>query len=136
MEDLKKSEKILKKRNLNLTIVKNKKLIYSSKKSGLKGIVAAGEVLGTKLRKSALSDQIIGRAAAIISAHFHIDSVFGKKISKKGIEALQKHDIEHEYDEKIPAVVNEEGELCTFEKMLEDIEKPSKAYEKVKKEIS
>jgi len=135
MGDLKRSEKILQKRNLNLAIVKNKKLIYSSKKSGLKSLVTAGEVLGKKLRKSALSDRIIGKAAALISARFHVNSVFGKKISKKGIETLQNHDIEYEYEEKIPAVVNEEGKPCPFEKTLEDIEKPRKAYEKVKKDI-
>ncbi len=135
MKDLEKAKKILKRKNLKLAIVKNKRLIFSSKKPGLKGLILSKEELGEKLQESTVGDKIVGRAASLLCVNFGVREVYGNLMSKKAIKTLQNYNLKYKFEKKIESIKSEKGESCTYEKILKEDEDPSETYRKLKKKI-
>ncbi len=135
MNDLKRAQLVLEKKDLNLAIVRDGELIFESKAPGVEGLLKAEGELGGEVRGSSLGDRVVGRAAALISVYMKMRAVFGKIMSEGAIGLLGSYDINQEYDEKVPFIENEDGEPCSFEKLVEDHEDPEIAFKEIKSHV-
>lgn len=135
MDDLRKAREALEENELNLAIVKDGKLVFKSRSPGVGGLLEAEEELGEWGRGSSLADKVVGRAAALISVYLKMAAVFGEIMSQGAINLLERYDINHQYDEKVPFIEDEDGEPCPFEKLVEDYEDPEKAYMEIKSRV-
>jgi len=65
-KDLEIAKIFLKKENLSLIFIKNGKVLYSSKESGINSFIEAIDKCGEKLKNSSLADKVVGLAIAML----------------------------------------------------------------------
>ncbi len=73
-----------------------------------------------------VKDKIIGRAAALILAHFGIKNVHAQILSSTGKDALELQGIKFKFNELVDRVI------CRTEKMLQEEHNPEVAYQLIK----
>lgn len=133
MDDLEVAEQRLKDKKLNLVFVKDSKPIFETDKEGLGGFLQAIEELNDDLFGSSVADKIIGRAAALLCAYSNIKATFAVTLSQSALEILNKCNIYYEFDTLVPTILSlEKTDKCPFEKLVENINDPKKAHEKIK----
>jgi hypothetical protein len=132
MKDLENAKKRLKERNLSLVAVKNEKIIFETKLSGLRGFIQAIKSLDKELTDSSIADRVIGRAAALLSAYSHISAVFAVTISEEGVKVLKDNDIAYCFENCVQKILNSKKcDICPFEKLTMNLT-PAEAYSKLK----
>jgi len=124
----------LDKEELNLLILKDGEIIYSSKQDGMAPLLEAIDQLGLeKLLNSTVVDKIVGKAAALLIAYFKAEEVYTKLLSRSAIEVLKKYGISYAAEKVIDYIRNKEDkDICPFEKMVLKIEDPKEGYKKIK----
>ncbi len=133
MPDLKLAKRTLKEKNLNLSIVKNGKILFETRSSGVIGLLQAIEELGKELIGSSVADRIVGRAAALLCTYSGVASVFSITMSEEGRKVLEDNQILFQFENRVPNILNyERTDLCPFEKLTAGLTNPSEAYEKIK----
>ncbi len=133
MPDLKLAKRTLKEKNLNLSIVKNGKILFETRSPGVIGLLQAIEELGKELIGSSVADRIVGRAAALLCAYSGVASVFSITMSEEGRKVLEDNQIFFQFEKRVPNILNyERTDLCPFEKRTAGLTNPSEAYEKIK----
>lgn len=133
MPDLKLAKRTLKEKNLNLSIVKNGKILFETRSSGVIGLLQAIEELGKELIGSSVADRIVGRAAALLCTYSGVASVFSITMSEEGRKVLEDNQILFQFENRVPNILNYgRTDLCPFEKLTAGLTNPSEAYEKIK----
>ena len=133
-QDLELAKTKLIKENLSLVIVKNKKVIFKTKKQGVNGFLDAIALLNKKLISASVADKIIGVAAAMLCVYSGISSVFAQTISESGIKILKEKNINFFYKKKVSNILNKEKtDVCPFEKLAIKSKTSEEAYDKIKK---
>jgi hypothetical protein len=133
MKDLEIARIRLKDGDFSLVIVKNGKIIFETKSSGLRGFLHAIKLLDKELAKSSVADKIMGRAAALLSVYSCVTAVFAVTISEEGIKVLEDNNIPYQYENCVPNILNSRGEdLCPFEKLTMSFTNSAEAYSKLK----
>lgn len=98
------------------------------------GLIQAIDSLGDQITSSSVADKIVGRAAALLLAHFHAKEVYAAVLSERGFNTLMKYNVRIEYDKLVPEIMDRWGhDMCPFEKLSLTIGSPSEAYVKIKK---
>lgn len=137
MKDLEIAESLLKKENLNLVLVKNEQILFKSRSPGIKGPLKAVRELKGKITPSSAADRIIGRAVALLLAHLGVTRIFGETVSKEGKHVLERNDIYLRSKKIVPRITDEKAEkVCPFERLVNDIDEPEKAYLKIESEAA
>jgi len=133
MKDLEVARVRLKKGNLSLVIVKDGKIIFETKSSGLMGFLQAINLVDEELAESSVADKVMGRAAALLSVYSHVSAVFAITISEEGTKVLEDNNVPYQFENCVPKILNSKGcGVCPFEKLTTPITNPAEAYLKLK----
>ncbi|RJS76069.1 DUF1893 domain-containing protein [Candidatus Bathyarchaeota archaeon] len=133
MSDLELAKNRLKRKSLSLVIVKEGKLLFESRLSGINGLLEAIDKLSDKMHQSSVADKVVGRAAALLLAYSHVRETYAETVSKEGLKVLRENDVAVEYAVLVPQILDRTGKnICPFEKFSSNIKSPSEAYERLK----
>lgn len=133
MRNLDIAKDFLKNRNLSLVFVRDGKVIFESRLSGVAGLIQAIESINGSLHSSSVADKIVGRAAALLLIYSHVSEVYAVTMSKWGLTALEEAGIKAEYDNLVPKILNRRGDdICPFEKISLTVSSPDEAYKMLK----
>lgn len=118
MKDIDIAIELLHNERLTLAIVKDGKVVFSSKDKGIKPLYKAITEFKADLEGSSVADRVTGRAAAMICAHGGIKYLKTGLISDNGINVLKSTNIIYEYDERAPFIENRDRSgMCPIEKL-------------------
>lgn len=118
MKDIDIAIELLHNERLTLAIVKDGKVVFSSKDKGIKPLYKAITEFKADLEGSSVADRVTGRAAAMICAHGGIKYLKTGLISDNGINVLKSTNIIYEYDERAPFIENRDRlGMCPIEKL-------------------
>lgn len=119
--------------DLSLVIVKNKKVVFETKKQGVSGFLQAIETINQDLFESSVADKIVGVAAAMLCVYSGVSSVFAQTISDGGIRVLEANNIDCHFETKVSNILNRtKTDVCPFEKTAVSSATPKEAYTKLK----
>jgi hypothetical protein len=134
MKDFDMAKNRLVEASFSLVIVKNRKVLFETNASGVRGFLAAIERIGKDLKGSALADRIVGEAAAQLCAYSCVREVYAIVLSQCGKDVLKKNRIRFEYENMVPHILNmKKTDLCPFEKIVSGSTTPQEAYERLRK---
>ncbi len=107
-----------KKSGLGLEIWSGKKVIFSSKKSGIQGLL---EFIG-KHEKSAgdliIFDTKVGNAVALLCVFLKVNEIYGVLGSQMAAKTLKENNIKFHFSKTIPNILNKnETDICPMEKL-------------------
>lgn len=135
-KDLEIAKEILKKGNYSLVFVKNGKILFSSKESGINSFIESIDKCGENLKNSSLADRVVGLAIAMLSVYIEVNSVYAYIISRLGMKYLKENRIPFIYEKEVKEILNEnKKEICPFEKIAMQSKTPREAYLKIKEFI-
>jgi len=81
------------------------------------------------LKDAAVSDKIIGRAAALLFAHGGVCSIWAECMSDAAIDFLSGTAIIFEYATRVEAILMRDGsDICPMERRAADIDDPAAAF--------
>lgn len=133
MNDLDIAKCRLNEKKLSLVFVKNLEVIFETDKEGLSGFLRAIGKLNKELSAASVADKTIGKAAALLCAYSQVKAAYAVNMSKSGRRTLEEHKISRDYQFLVPAVLNRKRvDKCPYEKLVETIDDPKEAYEKLK----
>ncbi len=119
--------------DLNLVIVKKGKVLFKTKRHGIRGFLQAIEKLDGNLVAASAADKIVGVAAAMLCVYAGVTSVFALTISEEGIRVLEANNVAYRFKKKVPNILNrDKKDVCPFEKLAIDSGNSEEAYVKLK----
>lgn len=117
-KDVKIAKEHLHKNDLNFVLVKDGRVLEESAGRGIKPMYDAylkmeGDFLG-----ASLADRVIGKAAAMFLVEGKVKALYTDLISQVAYDMLVEENIEVEYGEKVPVILNRTGDdMCPIEKL-------------------
>lgn len=133
-ENLETAKNFLKEKGFSLVFIKNGKVLFSSKESGVNSFIKAIDECGEILRNSFLADKVVGLAIAMLSVYIGISGVYACVISKSGVDFLKKNKIFLIYEKEVEKILNrDKREICPFEKIAIESKTIEEVYLKIKK---
>jgi hypothetical protein len=121
------------KSDFTLQIFSKNKLVFKSKKEGVRGLVDYIKKYGKHFGDLTIFDRVIGNAAALLFAYLKAKEVYGVVGSKLAKKTLKKFKIKFHFKKTIPNILNkDETDLCPFEK-LSLLKSPEQLYNCLKK---
>jgi hypothetical protein len=125
--------KRLRRKELNLIIVKEDTTLFTSSEEGMKPLIEAINGIGlSSLGDAIVIDKIVGKAAALLISYFKAKEVHCIVLSTKGRTVLNNHGIIHYEERMTPEIMNRRGTgLCPFEQAVRDVDDPREGYERV-----
>jgi hypothetical protein len=116
-----------------LEIWSDKKRVYWSKKSGVKGLLDFIKKHKRRFKKLIIFDKKIGNAAALLFVYLKTEEVFGAIGSRLAKKTLRKYKIRFYFKKTIPNILNKKrNSICLFEKKSLN-KKPEEFYKSLKK---
>jgi len=132
-DDLNLAKQRLSQKNLSLVIAKNGRVLFETETHGISGLLTAIKQLQDTMAGSSVADQIVGRAAALLLVYSGVTAVFAVTISDGGIEILKDNRVFHEFDRRVPCILDSKRvDICPFEKLVAGFFNPKEAFEKIK----
>jgi len=108
----------------------------TSEKRGIAPIMELLKENRELLRGAYVADKVIGKAAALLLIEGGISYLHAEVISEHATECLQKANIEYEYQELVPYIVNRSGDgMCPMEETVLDVTDTKIAYELLQEKI-
>lgn len=102
----------------SFVLIKNEKIIYSSKAERLKPLIFCIKKHKKEMRGATVFDRVIGQAAAMLLAHAKVKEIWTPTISQDAKKYLEKNKIKIEFKKKIKNIMNRKGDdLCPMEKL-------------------
>lgn len=133
MEDLIIAKKRLRQKDLTLSILKDKQVLFETASHGISGFLRAIEELGERLKGASAADKIVGKAVALLCLFAGIEGVYASVMSREAKELFEENGIHAEWDELVGNILsNCKPATCPFEKLATGITDPSEAYKKLK----
>ena len=128
-------DSILESKN-SIAVIKDGLILSEKKGDGLRPILEVINELGEDINGSIIGDKILGKASSLLCVYSKARGVYSPKSTKNAIAILIKHNIPIQIDKIISYIENKMGnDICPFEKMIEKIDSPEKAYKILKKNI-
>jgi hypothetical protein len=137
MKDLDIAKDRLLEENCALVIVRNGRVVFETRASGIGGFLQAIKCIGTVMEESAVADKIVGEAAAQLCAYSRVREVYAAVLSQCGRDLLDKKNIHYEFENLVPHILNaKKTDLCPFEKLVAGSKSPEEAYERLRSRTS
>ena len=132
LNELEFARETLEKQQLSLVVVKSSGILFTSRASGVIGLVEAIRICGANLKGSVVADRVIGKAAALLCAYSGIAAVYAVVLSDSGKIVLDGFNIPIKYQELVSAILNRDRSgMCPFEKLTENISSPEEGYRSI-----
>jgi hypothetical protein len=120
------------KSGFTLQIFSENKIIFQSKKEGVRGLVDFIKKYGRENKEIVIFDKVVGNAAALLFALLGAKEVFSQIGSQLAEKTLKEFKIKYHFKETIVNILNkDESDLCPFEKLSLG-KSPQEFYECVK----
>jgi hypothetical protein len=128
----------LKNENLSLLILSGSMVLYCSKAEGIAPLIEAIDEVGIDtLRGSIVADRVIGKASALLICYFKAKKASAKIMSAWGADVLRANGVDYFAEKLVSEIRNKTNtDMCPFEKMIMEVNKPSKAYELIRSNLS
>ena len=109
-------------------VVKENELKQTACGRGIKPLLNLYKENAEDLEGSSVADKIIGKAAASILICAKAKEVYGKWMSRRGLELLEQYGIKAEYGTLVEEIRNMSNTgMCPMENLVKDIDKPEDA---------
>jgi len=106
------------KSDFGLEIYSKEKLIFRSKKEGIKGLLEFIKKNKKSVKDLIIFDKKVGNAVALISVYIGAKGVFGVVGSKSAEKTFKKFKIKSYFLKTIPRILNKKGtDICPLEKL-------------------
>ena len=129
MEDIDLARSLLEEEKWNLVIVKEGKVLFSSREREIAPFFRAVQSMGKSLHNAALADHIVGLAVAMLCLYARIASVYAGIASQAALDMLKGQGITVSSESTVPYISNYDGtDLCPFERMAGDSENPAQLF--------
>jgi len=129
VEDIDLARSLLDKEKLNLVIVKDGQVLFSSRERGVAPFFQAVRSMGKSLHNAAVADRIVGLAVAMLCLHARVASVYAGIASQGALDRLKKKGVAVSSKNVVPHISNYDGtDLCPFEKLAESCHKPAQLF--------
>ena len=126
--DLELARAILRAQDKALVLVKDGRVLGTGERKGVADLLALAERLSEEAQGAALADRVVGKAAAMVARSMGVASVYALLVSQPAREALVRGDVALEYEQLVPAILNEKGDgPCPLERLVAAIEDPEEA---------
>jgi hypothetical protein len=136
LKDIALAQNVIANEYVSVVIVDNGKIWRKKKGQGIRPFVEVIEEVGDEIHGSVIGDRILGRASALLCRYSKVRAVYSPQATKTAIALLIMGSVPAQVDKLIPFVKNRDGSgLCPFEKMLENIDEPKKAYNFLKEKV-
>jgi hypothetical protein len=123
----------VRKKDFTLSIVKDGKMILQSKTPGVSALVTAIEMDRQSFRGASAADKVLGRAAAMLFVYSEVKCVFALLASQDAIATLERFGMPFECEKTVAKILNRnQTSTCPFESLIQDVENPQDAFEKLK----
>jgi hypothetical protein len=133
MEDIGLARSLLENERWNLVIVKEGRVLFSSKKRGVAPLFQAIQSLGKGLHNAAMADRIVGSAVAMLCLYARIASVYAGIASQGALDMLKRRGVTISSKNIVPYICNYDGtDLCPFEKLAGNAENPAQLFSNLK----
>ncbi|MGD2065366.1 MAG: DUF1893 domain-containing protein [Dehalococcoidia bacterium] len=133
MEDVELARSLLENERWNLVIVKEGRVLLSSKERGVAPLFQAIQSLGKSLHNAAMADRIVGSAVAMLCLYARITSVHAGIASHEALDMLEGQGVTISSNSIVPYISNYDGtDLCPFEKMARNSENPAQLLSSLK----
>ncbi len=137
MSKLELARETLERQQLSLIVSKSSEILFTSRASGVLGLVEAIRICGTDLKGSVLADRVIGKAAALLCAYSGIAAAYAVVLSESGKRTLESFNIPVTYQDLVPGILNRNRTgMCPFEKLTENITSPEEAYRSIERSLA
>ncbi len=108
------------------------KIIFRSKKSGVKGLLDFIKESGEKRAGLIIFDKIVGQAVVLLAVYLKAKEVYGGTGSELAVNALEKYKIKFYFQKTVPNILNrDKTDLCPLEKLSID-KTPEEFYNSLK----
>ncbi|MFB3888011.1 MAG: DUF1893 domain-containing protein [Candidatus Bathyarchaeia archaeon] len=129
MSDLDIAKTELYEENLTIAIVKDGRVLYSTKSHSVSGLLDAIDQLGSQLEGASVADRVTGKAIALLCAYARMREVYAAVLSRKGQAVFKQNGIPCQWRELVNNILDaDKTSLCPFEKTATGISDPEKAY--------
>ena len=129
MEDIELAHSLLLREKLNLVIVKEGQVLFSSRGGGLEPFFQAVVRLGDSLHGAAIADKIVGSAVAMLCLYAQIASVYAALASTGALAMLREKGVTITNKNEVPHILNYDGtDFCPFEKLALSANNPSHLF--------
>ena len=136
LKDIELARKIITEEDVSVIVVNYGKIWNKKKGTGVKPLLEIIEEMGEELDGAIIGDKILGRASALLCRYSKVAGVYSPQGTKTAIALLIMGGVPCQIDKLIPFIQNKNGDdLCPFEKMLEGIIEPEKAYNILKEKL-
>jgi hypothetical protein len=129
IDDINLAREVLSSDDYSMVVISDGKILNHIKGDGLKPFMKIIDELGDDLEGKVIGDRILGKASAFLCRYSKVKGVYSPQATKTAIAILIIGKIICQADEIITFIKNRNGDgLCPFEKMLQNVETPGKAY--------
>lgn len=136
LKDIALAQNVITNEDVSVVVVDNGKIWRKKKGQGIRPFLEVIEEMGDEIHGSVIGDRILGRASALLCRYSKVRAVYSPQATKTAIALLIMGSIPAQVDKLIPFIKNHDGSgLCPFEKMLENIDEPKKAYNFLKEKV-
>ena len=126
MEDIELALSLLEEERWNLVIVKEGRVLFSSRERGIAPFFQAVQGMGKSLHNAAVADHVVGLAVAMLCLHARVASIYAGIASQGALDMLKKKRMAVSAKSTVPYISNYDGtDLCPFEKLAGSCRKPS-----------
>ena len=120
MGDLELARSVLEEEGLSLAIVKEGRLLVSSRERGVRPLYDAVVTLRESLHNASLADCVVGLPVAMLCVHGQVASVYARVASVPALAMLSDGGVRVTSGKSVPQIQNREGTgRCPFETLAE-----------------
>ncbi len=117
---------------LTLVVVKDRKVIFESRRRGVSSFLEAVDRLGDRLEDASVADKVVGRAVALLCIYSHVVLVYGDILSLAAKAFLEENNVHVESGVIVDDILNaDKTGFCPFERLVIEIRDPEVAYRKL-----
>ena len=122
----------LEKSGMSLMIYRDSELIFQSMSKGIRPHLEAIKKHDNDLIGTVMVDKIVGRAAALLILYSKPKKAYAALVSQPGKQVLTEHGLDIAFRDETDHIKMEDGRIyCPFERMVQDISDPEKAYQAI-----
>ena len=132
MNNLEKAKKILEENRLTFVLLKDHNIVYTSCKKGIIPFLEVIQKDNRIMEHGVIADRVIGKAAALLAAGYHVRELYAGVISQQARTVLDSCSVQYQFKECVGYIQNrDKSDQCPMEKLTQDINDYHVAYHKI-----